>query len=149
VVLIDEIDVHLHPKWQRQVIPLLEDSFPSCQFIATTHSPFVIQSVDRERVQRATLGGGFGFSEEGEEARSIEDIAEEIQGIDMPQRSMRAEALNDAAERYFGLLRDSNASDAELQIAEEQYREASEPFSNNPAVEALLRVEKFRARTER
>lgn len=146
IVLIDEVDVHLHPKWQRKVAPTMEKLFPNCQFIATTHSPFVIQSVPLDRVQEVTKEGGRLFDEQ---VSTIDDIAEEIQGIDMPQRSMRAEALSDAAERYFGLLRDSNASEAELQEAEKQYREASEPFSNNPAVDALLRVEKIQASKER
>jgi AAA domain, putative AbiEii toxin, Type IV TA system len=39
VVLIDEIEKHLHPRWQRQIVKQLRDQFPSVQFIATTHSP--------------------------------------------------------------------------------------------------------------
>jgi hypothetical protein len=42
VVLIDEIDVHLHPKWQRRVISDLKRTFPSIQFVCTSHSPQVI-----------------------------------------------------------------------------------------------------------
>ncbi|MDP2982212.1 MAG: AAA family ATPase [Candidatus Latescibacter sp.] len=42
VVLIDEIDLHLHPRWQREVITKLQNTFPQCQFIVTTHSPQVI-----------------------------------------------------------------------------------------------------------
>jgi len=41
VVLIDEIDAHLHPKWQREVGFLLRSIFPNIQFIVTSHSPFV------------------------------------------------------------------------------------------------------------
>ena len=50
VVLIDEIDLHLHPKWQRQIIHNLTTIFPCCQFIATTHSPQVVASVDPDQV---------------------------------------------------------------------------------------------------
>lgn len=46
VVLIDEIDLHLHPKWQRQIISYLSNAFPNVQFIVTTHSPLVVQSID-------------------------------------------------------------------------------------------------------
>lgn len=42
VVLIDEIDMHLHPKWQRSIVQNLQNTFPNCQFILTTHSPAVI-----------------------------------------------------------------------------------------------------------
>ena len=46
IVLIDEIDLHLHPKWQRDIIYLLSKTFPNTQFIATTHSPLIIQSMN-------------------------------------------------------------------------------------------------------
>ncbi len=46
VVLIDEIDLHLHPSWQRTVIPRLLATFPGCQFFITTHSPQVLGEVD-------------------------------------------------------------------------------------------------------
>ncbi len=50
IVLIDEIDLHLHPQWQRSVIPSLTQTFPNCQFIVTTHSPQVLSEVERENV---------------------------------------------------------------------------------------------------
>ncbi len=46
IVLLDEIDLNLHPQWQRDVIKILSDKFPNTQFIATTHSPFVVQSME-------------------------------------------------------------------------------------------------------
>lgn len=42
VVLIDEVDMHLHPNWQRSIVQNLQKTFPNCQFILTTHSPAVI-----------------------------------------------------------------------------------------------------------
>ncbi|KPX24900.1 AAA family ATPase [Pseudomonas syringae group genomosp. 3] len=42
IVLIDEVDLHLHPKWQRSLIAQLTTTFPNCQFLLTTHSPLVI-----------------------------------------------------------------------------------------------------------
>lgn len=44
IVLIDEIDLHLHPKWQRTVINKLSEHFPKAQFIATSHSPLIVQA---------------------------------------------------------------------------------------------------------
>jgi hypothetical protein len=44
VLLLDEVDVHLHPTWQARVLPMLERLFPAAQIFATTHSPFVIGS---------------------------------------------------------------------------------------------------------
>ncbi len=50
VVLIDEIELHLHPKWQRQIIPLLRKVFPNIQFFITTHSPQVVASVNSQNL---------------------------------------------------------------------------------------------------
>src|SRR5207247_4303505 len=44
VVLVDEIDLHLHPQWQRKLMGFLSARFPSTQFIATAHSPLVVQA---------------------------------------------------------------------------------------------------------
>lgn len=44
IVLIDEIDLHLHPKWQRDLIDYLTNLFPNTQFIVTTHSPLIVQA---------------------------------------------------------------------------------------------------------
>lgn len=60
VVLIDEIDLHLHPKWQRQIVQNLTKTFPRCQFIATTHSPQVIGEVEHHRIQ--IIGDGQVYS---------------------------------------------------------------------------------------
>lgn len=44
IVLIDELDLHLHPKWQWKVVKALKETFPKIQFIATTHSPIILAS---------------------------------------------------------------------------------------------------------
>jgi recombinational DNA repair ATPase RecF len=51
VVLIDEIDLHLHPKWQAQVIDALRRTFPHIQWVVTTHSPIVLSRVPSESVR--------------------------------------------------------------------------------------------------
>jgi predicted ATP-binding protein involved in virulence len=56
VVMIDEIDLHLHPQWQRQIVRNLTTAFPKCQFIVTTHSPQVIGEVEHERIQIISHG---------------------------------------------------------------------------------------------
>jgi predicted ATP-dependent endonuclease of OLD family len=50
VVLIDELDLHLHPQWQRTIVAKLTATFPNCQFIATTHSPLIIGEVEPESI---------------------------------------------------------------------------------------------------
>ena len=50
VLLIDEIENHLHPTWQRRVIPALLEHFPGLQIFATTHSPFVVAGLKAGQV---------------------------------------------------------------------------------------------------
>jgi predicted ATP-binding protein involved in virulence len=50
VVLIDELDLHLHPRWQRTIVNQLTQTFPNCQFIATTHSPQIVGEVPPESI---------------------------------------------------------------------------------------------------
>lgn len=50
VILIDELDLHLHPKWQKTIVEDLKRTFPNCQFIISTHSPFIIQSLSAEEL---------------------------------------------------------------------------------------------------
>ncbi|MDY3745891.1 MAG: AAA family ATPase, partial [Lachnospiraceae bacterium] len=45
VVVIDELDLSLHPTWQKRIVRILKDLFPKIQFICATHSPFIIQSL--------------------------------------------------------------------------------------------------------
>src|SRR5690554_5500586 len=56
VVMIDEIDLHLHPSWQRRVLADLLSTFPNTQFIVTTHSPFIVESMNNH-IKRYQLGG--------------------------------------------------------------------------------------------
>ena len=62
VVLIDEIDAHLHPEWQREIGFWLKRHFPNIQFIVTTHSPIICQAAD-VLVQRELESRGQGVRE--------------------------------------------------------------------------------------
>ena len=56
IVLIDEIEQHLHPRWQRNIVYLLKESFPNVQFIATSHSPLVASNCQQVPVHRFANG---------------------------------------------------------------------------------------------
>jgi predicted ATPase len=139
VVLIDEIDLHLHPRWQRKVVGKLESLFPRCQFITTTHSPFIIQSLKPHHL--ATLPRMMKDVEYSD--KSIEDIAEYLMDVKTPQKSERYRNMMAVAERYFRLLRSSHPESAG-QAADLKHKldELSMPFSDDPAFMALLHVER-------
>lgn len=56
VVFIDEIEQHLHPRWQRNIVRLLTQSFPRVQFVATSHSPLVASGCEQVAVHNITRG---------------------------------------------------------------------------------------------
>ena len=58
LLLIDEVDLHLHPAWQQRVIPDLMRTFPGTQLVLTTHSPQVLSTVARESIRMLPLAAG-------------------------------------------------------------------------------------------
>jgi predicted ATP-binding protein involved in virulence len=139
LVLIDELDVHLHPKWQRRVVNDLKSTFPAIQFVCTSHSPFIIQSISPGELRSLDVEDSQPLQYANQ---SIEDIAEDIQLVAMPQQSLKAQQLAQATERYFALLQNQDAADSdELVTAEADYRQALEPFSDDPGLTAFLKLE--------
>ncbi len=56
IILIDELDLHLHPKWQQTILSDLRRTFPNAQFIVTTHSPHIISSIQKEKLFKLENG---------------------------------------------------------------------------------------------
>lgn len=144
VVLIDEVDLHLHPKWQRRVIGDLLKAFPKIQFVGTTHSPFVIQSLPpNNEVKLINLDDSTAADFLN---KSVEDITEEVQGVELPSRSQRWKDMMEAAEKYYALLRDtSHVGASEIEQIRMKLDELSLPFSDDPACQALLRSQRVAA----
>lgn len=142
VVLIDELDLHLHPKWQREVVEHLRKAFPCIQFIGTTHSPFVIQSARPGEV--ISLDGEITVDDYS--GASIEDIAEQVQGVESPQISVAAKRLGDATETYIKLLRSKDkVAPEKLADAESEFRVAQSLYTTEPGLSALLKLEALAA----
>lgn len=89
IFLIDEIEAHLHPKWQRRIVDNLAAAFPKCQFIATTHSPQVIGELDHERIQIMSEGEVYSpaYSFGVDSSRILAEI------MDAPPRATEAAEL--------------------------------------------------------
>lgn len=88
IVLIDEIDVHLHPRWQWKILDALHSSFPKVQFIAATHSPIIISSFKDAKLLSIGENGVEELS--GAYAYSIDDVVEYKQGsFGIPQELRR------------------------------------------------------------
>ncbi len=139
VVLIDEIDLHLHPTWQRRIVDDLRRLFPEVQFIATTHSPFIVQSLRPNELIDLDRRHGRYVNE------SIEDIAEEAMGVEHPQRSRHFLAMMEAADAYYRLLDEAaDAPDpARLDALKARLDELSERYPTEPAYAAFLQQKRL------
>ena len=142
IVLIDEIDLHLHPKWQKQVVERLLNTFPKVQFVASSHSPFIIQSLyhrddvllwDLDKAEPVAI-----------DSKSIEDIAENQQGVEIPQQSQRFLDMEKAAEAYYTALKQiPPANEDEKQRLRQRLDELLLPYSDDPAFQAFLKMERL------
>ena len=133
VVVIDELDLSLHPTWQKRIVRILKHLFPKIQFICATHSPFIIQSLEPGELTALDK-----MIDEEYSGRSIEDIAEDIMDVDTPQYSEKKEKMYQAAKEYFAALNQGNLSGEELQRLKEQADVLAAEYSDNPAYCALL-----------
>ena len=91
VVLVDEIDLHLHPEWQRKVISTVSRVFPNIQFIVTTHSPLVIQSMENVNLYVLRRDGEKIVAEHSEFTNfsgwTVEEILRDLMKLDDNIRS--------------------------------------------------------------
>lgn len=133
IVVIDEIDLSLHPTWQRRIIGILRELFPKVQFICATHSPFIIQSLKDGEL--CTLDRELDGEYSGE---SIEDIAEDIMGVEMPQYSEKKRKMFEAAQEYFDAL-DQCHSKEHLERLRVELEQLEAEYSDNPAYLALIK----------
>lgn len=134
VVLIDEIELHLHPKWQLELLENLRNIFPNIQFILTTHSPFIIQTARQGEL--ISLDNEIVVEPYG---KSLEEISKYVMDIQNTEYSPRIKEMKAVAEKYLALSSEfKKAGDerkAEIQI---ELAQLLAPFSDNPAYIALL-----------
>ena len=81
ILFLDEIDIHLHPKWQRRVLPVVQKLFPNAQIFVSTHSPFVVGSVRDAWVYNLDKKGKEIVAEPAGAGHSYEVVLEEVFGI--------------------------------------------------------------------
>jgi len=90
-VMVDDIDLHLHPEWQRIVVPCLSKAFPKLQFILTSHSPLVAGTLHSDNV-RIIEDGKIRQSEERLHGLSADQILTSVYFGNTPPRSEAAQA---------------------------------------------------------
>jgi len=147
LVGIDEVDLHLHPRWQRTVLPQLTGLFPNTQFILTTHSPIVVQ---------AAIDGNFTvlrLAEKGSEVavRKLSNrLAKQLRGADVgsllfedhlfgveSRFSVEYAEIEERVEQLQGLVSSGAATDADYR----ELRKAIDKLEEAVAMEDRRRVD--------
>jgi predicted ATP-binding protein involved in virulence len=135
VIMIDEVDVFLHPHWQRHVLQDLMKAFPNIQFIVSTHSPFIVQSLKQGQLisfDNDVLLDGEPFRD------GIEDIVSERMGLTQDIRSKRFNEMVDTARQLFDAVDSGSVNKDEIKARLDQI-EAN--FSDDPAYVAAVKLE--------
>lgn len=124
IVLLDEVELHLHPSWQRRALELLTRTFPGCQFIVTTHSPQVISEVPNEAVvwvkdfkvsrPRTSTSGRDSNAILVENMGTSERPEERIREIEEVSTLLDAGHFTDAAAKIDALARELGEQDREV-----------------------------------
>jgi predicted ATP-binding protein involved in virulence len=114
VLLIDEVDMHLHPRWQQAVVELLRKAFPSLQMVLTTHSPHVLSTVDRQSIRVLRVVDRTIVPETPQlQTRGVmsADVLASIMGVDPVPQVDEASWLS----RYRAIIEDGEADGTEGQ----------------------------------
>lgn len=124
VIIIDEIELHLHPEWQNKICNVLKRAFPNTQFIVTTHSPHVIQTTEHNQVIALEGINGILNKKDLESARngfsgwSIEEILTDVMGMS----DLRTKWFQDTLSRFNLALDEEKIEDAKTAFSELECR---------------------------
>ena len=128
VVMIDELDQHLHPNWQRRVAGDLKNAFPNLQFVATTHSPYVVQSLQSDEVINLDRSVDTTPND-----LNLEEVSSTFMGV-KSAFSEESQQLQEQSEDFLKALENGN----QAEMLEERLNEIP-----NPAVRAFLKLTKM------
>lgn len=109
VVIIDELDVHLHPAWQRRVAPALKQAFPNVQFVAASHSPQVIGSLTPGEI--ILLNDGAAAHPRTTYGLDSSSVLAEVMGVEQ-----RDPAIEEGLSQLFTWLEGNDLAQARLQL---------------------------------
>lgn len=142
IVLLDEIDLHLHPTWQRRIVPLLRKAFPRLQFIVNTHSPLVLAGFEREEIILLKLQDGQVVQDSAEIEPGVLTASEILANFFSVQRAGRPDLVS-KERRYLELraLKRPGASERRELV---QLGEELDPYwASGPSAAELLSPEEI------
>lgn len=130
VVTIDELDIHLHPAWQRRILTVLRETFPLVQFFATSHSPQMIGGLKPKEV--IIMKNGKQESPQITFGLDSSHVLEEVMGVDSREPTIRA-----VLERMFASVEKGDLEGAKRQLRD--IREIAPDLPDYARLESLIR----------
>lgn len=138
IILIDEIELHLHPEWQGKVCSVLTKTFPNAQFIISTHSPHVIQTAEANEV--IALSGENGHLEKrtldiapyGFKGWTIEEILTDVMGM----KDLRTQLYEDIKKKFDNALKNK-----EVKAAADAYDKLDQILHPTYPLRALFKMQ--------
>jgi len=138
VILIDELELHLHPEWQAKIAGILVEVFPKIQFITSTHSPHILQNAkpneiialaeNDEGVYRRQLNGGsYGF-----QGWTVEEVLTDVMGME----DTRTDTYKEKLSEFESAITAENYS-----AAEAAYKELDKLLHSDNYLRKLLKLE--------
>lgn len=152
IVLIDEVDIHLHPAWQQRVVRTLREAFPKVQFIVTTHSPQVLSCVDASCIRRLSE---YIDADTGRPTSVAEKIALQTLGVassDLLARIMGVDPIPDTDEarwvsQYHALIQQNLHLDSEgLNLRERMDRHFGKDHPVMHECDRMIRLQSYKSR---
>ena len=124
VVLIDEIDLHLHPGWQRHITTALKETFPNCHFLLSTHSPQVISHLDRQCIWilERTRTGVIAKRPEDAYGQTTGRILEDL--MDVPARPQE---IKEGFKQLFLAIQQNDLAEARLLLSRLRHQIGHDP----------------------
>lgn len=148
VLMIDEVDMHLHPRWQQLVMELLCKAFPALQIISTTHSPHVLSTVDKASIRVIRIVDGHAIIETPLlQTRGVEsaDVLASVMGVDPVPHLQESRQLSE----YRALIEDGQAdSEQSLELRAKLTKHFGDTHPVILDCDRLIRFQKFRLRRE-
>lgn len=139
MILIDEIDAHLHPSWQSKIIDVLKEMFPKAQFIITTHSPAVLQSLNREEIIPLCLEDKevtiktLNLSKYGLKGWTLEEILSDVMGVG----ELKNKILRESLDLFSSALDQKNIEQAKL-----EYEKLNQMLHPQSTLRQILDIQK-------
>lgn len=139
IIMIDEIDVHLHPQWQAKLVSVLKKTFPKAQIIATTHSPSVLQNAMSEEIiplYKDKNGDVYikelHLGEYGLQGWTLEEIMKDVMGMESTTSDLYAQTIKEFDDAMY---------EENVPIIKEKYEILCKMLHPNSTLRQLLKIQ--------